>query len=214
MRGLYPTRIFINNHRLATTGWRTFAPEIVVLVDEEDEDHKNPAASEGGAPSSLCAVGGVIDVSGGGEAKFVANPLAKGAPDTVREPSPAGGCGGVVGTDKQGKGLTYAGAFFRGLVFGLVQSPCTGPFAASLLLRVAVTGNLLWGFLALFVFALGNSTVLLVCAVFSGLATQLPEPGLWMATLKNHSGYVSLCYLLSLSLCACVFVCVFVCLSL
>lgn len=98
------------------------------------------------------------------------------------------------------KPLTYAGAFWRGIVFGLVQSPCTGPFAASLLLQVAVTGDMFLGFVALFIFAFGNSTLLLIVSISSGLAAQMPEPGPWLATLKSHSGFVVVimaCFFLS-----------------
>ena len=75
-------------------------------------------------------------------------------------------------------------------IFGLIVSPCVGPFAASLLVNLATTRDRVLGFFSLFIFGLGLSTILLFAAAFSGLATSLPKPGQWLTELKRHTGTV------------------------
>jgi thiol:disulfide interchange protein len=83
-------------------------------------------------------------------------------------------------------------ALGRGLIFGLIVSPCVGPFAASVLIFLGTSGDPTLGALGLFVFSLGLSTLLLVMAMSAGLAARFPAPGPWLALLKHHCAFVIL----------------------
>ncbi len=87
----------------------------------------------------------------------------------------------------QGEGRGFAGAFVTGAVLGLVASPCVGPFAASILLFVARSGDPLVGFAALASFGFGLGTLFLVLALG---AASLPRSGAWMVGVKEFFGWV------------------------
>lgn len=86
-----------------------------------------------------------------------------------------------------GEGKGFGNAFFTGAVMGLVAAPCVGPFAASILLFVATSGDMVTGFLALGSFGLGLGTLFLVLALG---AASLPRSGVWMESVKRFFGYV------------------------
>lgn len=86
-----------------------------------------------------------------------------------------------------GEAKGFTGAFFTGAVLGLVAAPCVGPFATSILLFVARSGDLGLGFLALSSFGLGMGSLFLVLAL--GVA-GLPRSGIWLITTKKLFGYV------------------------
>ena len=92
-------------------------------------------------------------------------------------------------------------AFAQGLVFGLIASPCTGPFALSILVYVADSGSTgqsgaaaaaALGFVALLLFGVGLGTILMLAAAFAGVLSRLPEPGPWLRDAKRHGGFVVL----------------------
>ena len=67
------------------------------------------------------------------------------------------------------------GAFLLGLLFGVVSTPCAVPILAVLLAFVAQKGNVLYGGLLLFVYALGHSVLVLVAGTSMGAAKRLIE---------------------------------------
>jgi cytochrome c-type biogenesis protein len=69
----------------------------------------------------------------------------------------------------------YVGAFLLGLLFGVVSTPCAVPILAVLLAFVAEKGNVLYGALLLFVYALGHSALVLVAGTSVGAAKSLIE---------------------------------------
>ena len=69
----------------------------------------------------------------------------------------------------------YFGAFLLGLLFGVVSTPCAVPILAVLLAFVAEKGNVLYGGLLLFVYALGHSALVLVAGTSIGAAKSLIE---------------------------------------
>jgi len=73
------------------------------------------------------------------------------------------------------KGRGSLGAFFLGLLFGLVSTPCAMPILAVLLAFVAEKGNVAYGGLLLFVYALGHSLLILVAGTSMGAAKKLIE---------------------------------------
>lgn len=95
-----------------------------------------------------------------------------------------------LGTTKTGGGV--GGAVLLGVVAALVVSPCVGPFVAGILLYVATTGSPAFGFITLFVFALGLGTFYVIIGTFSSAINALPGAGGWMESVKNFFGFVLL----------------------
>jgi len=101
------------------------------------------------------------------------------------------GLNAKVGTSRRG----VLGALVVGGVSGLVVGPCTGPILAGVLAYIvaglkeaeglAYVGQVLGGGLKLFVFGLGQGSLILLCGTFAGLLTRLPKAGQWMVTLKK-----------------------------
>jgi len=67
------------------------------------------------------------------------------------------------------------GAFLLGLLFGAVSTPCAVPILAVLLAFIASKGNILYGGLLLFIYALGHSFLILVAGTSMGAAKKLIE---------------------------------------
>ena len=67
------------------------------------------------------------------------------------------------------------GAFLLGLLFGVVSTPCAVPVLAVLLAFVAEKGNVAFGGLLLFVYALGHSLLILTAGTSMGAAKKLIE---------------------------------------
>ncbi len=84
----------------------------------------------------------------------------------------------------------YLEALFMGLALGFVAAPCVGPFAGSILVFVAQSGDVVIGFLTLFSFGLGMGLLFLVLAFSSGSLSILPRSGQWMVRLEHFFGYV------------------------
>lgn len=66
---------------------------------------------------------------------------------------------------KQGGSL---GAFFLGLFFGVVSSPCATPVLVVILTYVATQGQILYGIALLFTYALGHCLLMLLAGTFTG----------------------------------------------
>lgn len=84
-------------------------------------------------------------------------------------------------------GVGYKGAFFIGLCSALIAAPCTGPVLGFLLTWVGTTGNVAFGALALFVYALGLGLLFWVVGTFS---VSLPKSGQWLEWIKSVFGIV------------------------
>ncbi len=82
------------------------------------------------------------------------------------------------------------GAFFMGMVTGLVASPCVGPIVVVLLTQVAQVGSIAYGFLILFTFAVGLGLLFLVIGTFAGALSAMPQAGGWMDTVKHVFGVI------------------------
>jgi cytochrome c biogenesis protein CcdA len=83
------------------------------------------------------------------------------------------------------------GAFLLGLLFGVVSTPCATPILAVLLVYIASKGNLAYGGLLLFLYALGHCLLILVAGTSMGLAKRIIESkGLntGLAYLRKGSG--------------------------
>ena len=83
------------------------------------------------------------------------------------------------------------GAFLLGLLFGVVSTPCATPILAVLLVYIASKGNLAYGGLLLFLYALGHCALILIAGTSMGVAKRLIESrGLntGLAYLRKGSG--------------------------
>ena len=89
----------------------------------------------------------------------------------------------------QAGGFGVRGAFVLGFVNGLIAAPCTGPVLAVLLTWVATTGNVAFGAVALFVYAIGIGVLFWFVGTF---AITLPKSGRWVEWTKSAFGIAML----------------------
>jgi len=71
-----------------------------------------------------------------------------------------------VGLKTKHKGVM--GAFFLGLLFGAVSSPCATPVLAVILAFVATKAKIVYGTSLLFVYAVGHCALIILAGVFTG----------------------------------------------
>lgn len=86
----------------------------------------------------------------------------------------------------------YVGAYFSGLIAGVVASPCVGPVLVAILAWVATTGSKAYGFFLLFSYALGLGLIFLLLGVFTELTRKLPRSGPWLDGVKLVMGSLML----------------------
>ncbi|MCL1057394.1 protein-disulfide reductase DsbD [Shewanella gelidimarina] len=86
------------------------------------------------------------------------------------------------------KGGNVIGVFLMGVISGLVASPCTTAPLSGALIYVAQTGDLLQGFLALYVLSMGMGIPLLIIGTSGGKI--LPRAGRWMDIIKTIFGFL------------------------
>lgn len=91
-----------------------------------------------------------------------------------------------------GSGGRIAGTFVMGAASGLVAAPCSAPVMAAVLTWVSLTKSAVLGFLYLFVFSLGMSTLLVVVGLSAGAVSRLPRAGAWMGVVKKVFAIVML----------------------
>ena len=89
----------------------------------------------------------------------------------------------------QAGGFGVRGAFVLGFVNGIIAAPCTGPVLAVLLTWVATTGNVAFGALAMFVYAIGIGVLFWFVGTF---AITLPKSGRWVEWTKSAFGIAML----------------------
>lgn len=75
------------------------------------------------------------------------------------------------------------GAFLLGLLFGVVSSPCATPVLVAILAFVATQGQILYGVVLLFVYAIGHCALI----VLAGIATGLVEKAAQSKGVLNFS---------------------------
>jgi thiol:disulfide interchange protein DsbD len=90
------------------------------------------------------------------------------------------------------RGGSFAGVFLLGATSGVVAAPCGAPAFAAVLTWVSTTGSGLLGFIYLFVFSLGMTTLLVVVGIFSGTLARLPRSGQWLIWMKRIAGVILL----------------------
>ncbi|MCH2461355.1 MAG: sulfite exporter TauE/SafE family protein, partial [Gemmatimonadetes bacterium] len=90
----------------------------------------------------------------------------------------------------QTEGGSYGAGFVMGAMSGVVAAPCGAPAFAVVLTWVAATGAGLMGFVYLFVFSLGMTSLLVAVGLFSGTLAILPNSGVWMVWVKRVAGVI------------------------
>ncbi len=88
----------------------------------------------------------------------------------------------AVGRESGGR---FFGAAAMGAVSGIVAAPCGAPIFGALLTWVAGTRHAGLGFLYLFSFALGMSSILVAVGLGTDRLVQLPRSGAWMVWVKR-----------------------------
>lgn len=86
------------------------------------------------------------------------------------------------------RGGSVPAAFLLGASSGIVAAPCGAPAFAAVLTWVATTRSGGWGFVYLFVFSLGMTSLLVAVGLSSGVLARLPRAGPWMARIKRAGG--------------------------
>lgn len=84
------------------------------------------------------------------------------------------------------------GAFFMGVIFGLIGVPCVGPLLVSLLTFVAKSQNPFLGFALLFSYALGIGIIFIPLSLFASLRTLLSSTGEISSLIKYLFGLILL----------------------
>jgi cytochrome c-type biogenesis protein len=90
------------------------------------------------------------------------------------------------------RGGTFPAVFLLGATSGIVAAPCGAPVFAAVLTWVSTTRSGALGFLYLFVFSLGMTTLLVVVGLSSGAMARLPKSGMWMVWVKRAAGVLLL----------------------
>jgi cytochrome c-type biogenesis protein len=89
-------------------------------------------------------------------------------------------------------GGSYPAVFALGATSGIVAAPCGAPAFAVVLTWVAATQSGITGFFYLFAFSLGMTALLVAVGLSSGLASKLPQSGMWMIWAKRFAAVVML----------------------
>lgn len=95
-----------------------------------------------------------------------------------------------LGMNKNSSG--FIGAYFSGLIAGVVASPCVGPVLVAILAYVATTQNKLLGFFLLFTYAMGLGLIFLFMGAFTEITRKLPRSGPWLEGIKFLMGSLML----------------------
>jgi thiol:disulfide interchange protein DsbD len=86
-------------------------------------------------------------------------------------------------------GGSYPAVFLLGATSGIVAAPCGAPAFAVVLTWVAATKSAALGFVYLFTFSLGMTTLLVAVGLFSGTLAALPRSGRWLVWIKRAAGF-------------------------
>ncbi|NQT87743.1 protein-disulfide reductase DsbD [bacterium] len=89
----------------------------------------------------------------------------------------------------RGKSSGVMGVLLLGMVSGLVAGPCVAAPLLAVLVKIAETGDSLFGATAMFVMAWGMGIILVVAGASTSL---LPKAGAWMNWVKHLFGFVIL----------------------
>jgi len=93
---------------------------------------------------------------------------------------------------KAGSRRGLFGAFFMGLLVGIVAAPCIGPVILSLLIFVGEQRNPVLGFWMFFILAIGMGLPYIFLGIFTSKLKVLPKAGDWMVGVRKIFGLILL----------------------
>ncbi|MBO8158177.1 cytochrome c biogenesis protein CcdA [Thermosyntropha sp.] len=96
--------------------------------------------------------------------------------------------GNLLNYTDNAKGIT--GAYFLGLVMGLVGSQCGTPVLLVILSLALASGKWLYGATLLFVYALGRGVPIVAAGTFTGVLTRMDVFARWNNILEKAAGIV------------------------
>lgn len=93
----------------------------------------------------------------------------------------------LAGLQPKNRGGAF-GAFVVGLVSGFIAMPCSTPALLAVLAYVFHKGSPVFGFLLMFVYALGFGVLFIVIGTSAASLAALPKSGVWMVWIKRVCG--------------------------
>ncbi len=94
---------------------------------------------------------------------------------------------GKVHVEKQG----FLGGILLGLSLGIIWIPCVGPLLGSVLVMVAVQGNLVYGASLLFIYSIGFAVPMLIIAYSANVSsTRLRSIAFYDRIIKKIAGFL------------------------
>ncbi|MEW6663551.1 MAG: cytochrome c biogenesis CcdA family protein [Bacillota bacterium] len=82
------------------------------------------------------------------------------------------------------------GAFTLGTVLGLASSQCATPVLLAVLSLVMMQGNIAYGAVLLFIYALGRGVPLVLAGTFTAFAKGIPALGRFTAVVEKIAGFI------------------------
>lgn len=86
----------------------------------------------------------------------------------------------------------FLGAFFLGIPFAFIASPCTIPITTAVLALAATKADLVFGFWFLLIYALGRSVPLLLVGTFTGILKSFSKSQAFLYKIQKFSGILLL----------------------
>lgn len=80
--------------------------------------------------------------------------------------------------------------FILGMISAFALIPCNFPVLGAVLSLISAKQNIFYGGLALFLFSLGQGTILIILGTFTGLIKKLPKQGLGFIIIKKCLGII------------------------
>ncbi len=84
----------------------------------------------------------------------------------------------------------FAGAFILGMLFGLVASPCAMPILTLILALIASKGQVAYGSLLMFIYALGHGLPLVIIGSVAGALTSLERFSKYSVAVQRVGGWI------------------------
>jgi cytochrome c-type biogenesis protein len=84
----------------------------------------------------------------------------------------------------------FAGALVLGMLFGLVASPCAMPVLALIVALIASKGQVAYGSVLMFVYALGHGLPLVILGTVTGALTSLERFTKYSVTFQRVGGWM------------------------
>ena len=84
----------------------------------------------------------------------------------------------------------FIGAFVLGMLFGLVASPCAVPILTLILAVIAQKGQVAYGSMLMFVYAVGHGLPLVILGAVAGALTSLERFSRYSVVIQRVGGWV------------------------